>query len=73
MPSIDHSGEGDAGRLAASCLGEEIIVLREQGPSSGRGPIQQRRVVERTGPILVVVSTSTPRNRSPRAMEHGTW
>ncbi len=41
LSSEDDAGERDAGTLAASRLGEEILVLAEENPTEVGGPVEK--------------------------------
>ncbi len=50
---IDHSGERLSAALPTICLGEKIIVLREQYPPEFRRAVEERRIFEFVRSVFV--------------------
>lgn len=66
---INHSEERLSAALPTVCLGEKIIVLREQNPPEFRRPVEKRRIFEFARSILVSrehIHATQPRTVSDR-------
>lgn len=53
LVGVDQTGEGDTGRLAASGLHQEVVVLREENASQFRGPVEDLGIGKTPAAVLL--------------------